>query len=211
MDAVLASRGVSIDLERVARGFANPVHDAQRCFRAALDAMANPGRVHRLVLEDFDPPPGVSPALGAVALTLCDAEVSTWFGGRLAANRALVDAARFHTGCRLADAISSAAFVFVDGASLSPALLGELAWGSDVAPHHGATLVVETETIEGGPSISFSGPGVPDVATLSPGGVDASFWHARRDMQAAFPCGVDIVFTSGDAIAAMPRSARVRN
>ena len=53
-------------------GFADPVPDAQRCFRAVLDAMAHPGRVARVA--------GVSSAglLGtaaaAVLLTLVDHE-----------------------------------------------------------------------------------------------------------------------------------------
>ncbi|MGL4241022.1 MAG: phosphonate C-P lyase system protein PhnH, partial [Beijerinckiaceae bacterium] len=37
--------GSSSDGARLASGFADPVFDSQRAFRAAMDALANPGKV----------------------------------------------------------------------------------------------------------------------------------------------------------------------
>ena len=64
---------MSVGLEA---GFADPVHDAQTCFRAVLDAMSHPGRIARIagaaVCAPFDP------AACAVLLTLVDHETPLW-------------------------------------------------------------------------------------------------------------------------------------
>ncbi|MDZ7811421.1 MAG: phosphonate C-P lyase system protein PhnH [Arhodomonas sp.] len=61
----------------VTAAFDNPVHDAQRTFRCALDAMARPTIWHMLPVVP-QPLPGLGVSATALALTLLDHEVTAW-------------------------------------------------------------------------------------------------------------------------------------
>ena len=54
-------------------GFADPVADAQSCFRAVLDATSRPGTV-KAAGTGLRPPVPLDPATAAVLLTLADAD-----------------------------------------------------------------------------------------------------------------------------------------
>ena len=58
-------------------GFADPVADAQSCFRAVLDAMARPGRIC-IRSGTMAAPPPLCAAAAAVLLTLVDHETPLW-------------------------------------------------------------------------------------------------------------------------------------
>ena len=69
-----------------APGFADPTRDAQRAFRAVLDALAHPARSFPLA-GPADPPAALGPGLAAVALTLLDEDCAVWLGGALGKRR----------------------------------------------------------------------------------------------------------------------------
>jgi alpha-D-ribose 1-methylphosphonate 5-triphosphate synthase subunit PhnH len=127
----------------LAPGLADPGHDAQRLFRAVLDAFAHPGRITSLP----DPPAGpgvVSPATAAYLLTLVDRDTPLWL------------------------------------------------------PVLGA-----------GTARRWRGPGIAGESAVAVGGLGADFWQAWACNHALFPCGVDIVFTAGSQLLALPRSIAV--
>jgi alpha-D-ribose 1-methylphosphonate 5-triphosphate synthase subunit PhnH len=74
-------------------GFADPVTDAQLCFRAVLDAMARPGQVHRV--GGVEAPAPLCVAAGAALLTLVDHETPLWLDPAAAAARTWI---AFHCG-----------------------------------------------------------------------------------------------------------------
>ncbi len=92
-------------------GFADPVRDAQACFRAVLDAMARPGTV-RAVEAPAAPPPPLDRATAAVLLTLADADTPVWLDDGAAVAGAWVG---FHCGAPLAG-LGAAAFAVSVGA-----------------------------------------------------------------------------------------------
>jgi alpha-D-ribose 1-methylphosphonate 5-triphosphate synthase subunit PhnH len=63
--------------------------------------------------------------------------------------------------------------------------------------------------LAGGAPTSWRGPGIADTSEVSIAGLPAGFWDAWRANNALFPCGVDLVFASGRAAIALPRSLRV--
>ena len=178
--------------------FAEPVLDAQRCFRAVLEAMARPGRIYRVPgLAEAPAPLGAAAA--AVLLTLADADTPVWLDAGATAETWL----RFHAGCPIAAAPGKAAFVLACG---TPPALAGLAQGTEEEPHRSATLVVQVAALEEGAGWRLTGPGIEHVHRLLVAGLPDRFaaeWAAQR---ASFPCGVDVVLCAGDSLAALPRT-----
>jgi alpha-D-ribose 1-methylphosphonate 5-triphosphate synthase subunit PhnH len=207
---------MSAILARMGAGFADPVHGAQRTFRALLEAMSRPGRVQALpdaALKglrpgDADLAPPVGPGLAATLLALLDAETPVLLAGALGNAAAWV---RFHTGARPAAEGAPVAWAAARAADVDAALLDRLALGSDEAPQDGATLVVEVDGLDtaNGIELALRGPGVESVQRLRVAGLPASFWDWRRALRRQLPRGVDLVLVHGARVAAIPRSTQL--
>ena len=179
-------------------GFADPVADAQTCFRAVLDAMAHPGRI--MHAAGTRAPAPLAPATGAVLLTLADAETPVWLDAAAAAG---LDWIRFHCGAPAAEPGAAAFAVCLD----LPAL-DAFAWGSHDGPETSTTLILQRPGLDAGPALRLSGPGLrePVVVRL---GLPEDFAARWRPNHAAFPRGVDLIVCAGDRLAAIPRSTSV--
>jgi alpha-D-ribose 1-methylphosphonate 5-triphosphate synthase subunit PhnH len=177
-------------------GFAE-AGQAQKCFRAILQAMSFPGRPVNLGVA-LEAPAGLSQAAAAVLLTLADPSVGVHLQDPSAADWLV-----FHAGARLAGA-ETADFVV---AATRPHL-ADLATGSDDEPENGATLLLEVATLETGPRLRLTGPGIETelVAALP---LDAEFVAEWQTMSAQAPCGVDVLLCAGDRILALPRSLKL--
>ncbi len=184
-------------------GFADPVADAQRCFRAVLDAMARPGSVHAAG-EALAPPPPLDPATAAVLLTLVDGETPLWLDPRLHAARAWIV---FHCGAVCIADPAMASFVVTDAlpdlAVLHP--------GSHEAPETAATVIVQVRALGAGRRYRLRGPGLRDGAVLLVDGPPAAFAAIWSDNHARFPRGVDLILCAGSRLAAMPRSVSIED
>ena len=86
-------------------GFSEAPVEAARAFRAALEAMARPGRIE--TVAGAAPPAPASSAAGALLLTLCDPETPLHLAGRWD-GPALRDWVRFHCGAPLVGQIGRA-------------------------------------------------------------------------------------------------------
>ncbi|MDP1955117.1 MAG: phosphonate C-P lyase system protein PhnH [Polaromonas sp.] len=190
--------------QHLCAGFADPVHDAQAAFRSALDALARPGR--RFAVGQ----PVAGLALGAamthLLLALTDDDTPVWWQHSDAATS---DWLRFHTGAPLAPAPSEAAFAVLTDPGAMPALDG-FAAGSVASPEHSATLLLEVASLDRGPAVEWRGPGIQGMQTVRVGGLPDKFWSQWQANHAAFPQGVDIVFTCGGEALGLPRTTRVR-
>lgn len=183
-------------------GFAEPVRDAQACFRAVLDAMSRPGRIMAAGAE-LAPPPPLAPATAAVLLTLVDLDTPLWVDPACAAAR---DWIAFHCGAPLAAGPGTAAFVLA--ASLPD--LDALRDGTDEAPEEGATVILQVAALGRGRALRLDGPGLREPGAFAAEGLPDEFparWAANR---LRFPRGIDLVLCAGNALAALPRSVRVK-
>jgi alpha-D-ribose 1-methylphosphonate 5-triphosphate synthase subunit PhnH len=181
-------------------GFAEPVQDAQSCFRAVLEALSRPGRVQTLKSAPTPPAP-LHPATAAVLLTLADAETSLHHDAGADSDAWL----RFHCGCPMV-AAGQAAFVL---AVTPPPALATLQAGTDEEPERGATLVLQVESLEAGNGWRLRGPGIEAEHRLLVRGLPEGFLADRAAQRGLFPRGVDVVLCAGHRIAALPRTTLI--
>ncbi|MEY8839927.1 phosphonate C-P lyase system protein PhnH [Cribrihabitans sp. XS_ASV171] len=178
-------------------GFATPPIDAAHAFRAAMTAMARPGEIRRIA--GAMPPPPLSPAAGALILTLCDADTVLNLAGE-ADCAAVRDWVAFHTGAPLGFA-EEADFVLGTWEVLQP--LERFRIGTPEYPDRSATLIVEVADLNAH-GTTLRGPGIRDTAQLNLPDRAALALNASR-----FPLGFDCFFTCGDRLAALPRSTQI--
>ncbi len=187
-------------------GLADPVIDGQRIFRRLLDAMARPGTIVTLAPLPAAPGP-LDPATAAVALALADRETAVWLddaAGTAAVRRHL----RFHCGCPLASDPAQADFVIAaDMRALPP--LDAFNPGSDEYPDRSTTLILQVPVLIGGEAWTLAGPGIRDRAAMAIAGLPVGFRDQVVANNAGFPRGVDLIFTSGAQLCALPRSTRL--
>lgn len=195
-----------LDLSRMQPGLADPVHDAQRCFRTVLEALSHPGRLHTLPV-DVEHPAGLSPAQAAILLALADYDTPVWLP--LASRNG--DAGRylrFHCGCPLVDAPIDAHFVVLDGLSTLPAL-DTLRLGDPAYPDRSATVLVDVPALQADGPLKLRGPGIRDTQALGVAGWTPATSAWLADNHARFPLGVDLILSCGDRIVGLPRTTLV--
>ena len=186
-----------MEAQALSGGFGDAPREAALIFRAAMNAIAKPGTIEDV--SGVAPPDGLSPAAGALILTLCDADTPVHLAS--ATNTpALRKWIAFHCGAPLAQA-SEAAFAVGTWESLLP--LEDFPLGTPEYPDRSATLIVEVPLLEARGS-RLTGPGIKDAAHLS-----LPDEAACRANAAQFPLGLDFFFTQGTRLAALPRSTRI--
>lgn len=198
----------------LAAAFADPVHESQAAFRAVMDAMARPGSVHRLEGLAGAPAP-LSPVAAAVAMTLADFETPVFIDAILAGNPEVARWLTFHSGAPIVRDPAQAAFALIADAGSAPSL-DAFAIGTDTYPDRSTTLIVQVGALDGGGrsstvrSLHLEGPGIRGGATLGVSGLPADIVGRLAANRALFPRGVDLILAGPDAVAALPRSTRVR-
>jgi alpha-D-ribose 1-methylphosphonate 5-triphosphate synthase subunit PhnH len=188
---------MSLDLP----GFADPVADAQRTFRAVLDAMARPGRSHR-VGDKLQPPSPLAAATASLLLTLADAETRLWLAPEFSAAR---DWLLFHCGAPITDDAGAAMF------AVTTALpdLAQFSAGTDEAPEESATLIVQVRGFASGQRLRLSGPGLREPVRLDVDGLPDDFPAVWAENHGLYPRGVDLLLVTDPVLVALPRSLRV--
>ncbi len=189
---------------QLSAGFADPVHDAQTAFRRVLEALSRPGR--RFALGSPVEGLALGAAMAHLLLALTDDDTPVWWqhddGG-------VAGWLRFHTGAGPAALPEEAVFAVLTDAGSMPAL-DSFPAGPVASPERSATLLVEVPSLETGPAVEWRGPGIQDRQTVCIAGLPDNFWAQWQANHAAFPQGVDIVFTCAGFALGLPRTTRVR-
>ncbi len=197
------------DIERhgLGHGFEQPSRDSQAVFRTVMTAMARPGRI--LALTPFvDPPKPLLATTAAVVLALADFETAIWLDAPLATIESVQNYLRFHSGSRLVEDPRDAAFAVVSRPTAMPRLT-VFNQGSPQFPDRSTTVIVEVSSLypEGW---TLQGPGIDNEIGFSAAPLPAEFIGQVRANRDQFPLGVDLIFVTATEIAALPRSARLR-
>ena len=183
--------------EALLGGFSDASQQSTHAFRAALEALARPGRIESV--SSAQPPAPMSVAAGVLLLTLCDPTTPVHLAGAHDCP-AVRDWITFHTGAPLVGA-DAAQFAIGTWPALNP--VSRFAIGLPDYPDRSATLIVEMDRLSNaGPRLT--GPGIKDAAHLSLPEV-----AAFADNRALFPLGFDCFLTAGADLAGLPRSTVV--
>ena len=182
-------------------GFADPVHDAQRCFRHVLNAMSRPGRLARI--GGVTPPAPLGIAAGAALLTLADHDTPLWIDPAAGAAR---DWLVFHCGAAIAADPAKCVF----GLALSFPDLSRFSAGTHEEPETSATIVCQVDSFASGKTFRLSGPGLRAPADLTVAGLPPDFSEIWARNRALFPRGIDLILCAGDALTALPRTVSLQ-
>lgn len=194
----------TIDLEG---GFVEPVRDAQRGFRALMEALANPGIIQQLDLA-LTPPAPLTAELAAVALTLCDHDSPLWIDRQLIESASVSAWLRFHTGAPLVTDPGAAHFALVtDTANLPP--LNQFALGTDQYPDRSTAIALALPSLRGGVPLHLRGPGIKNAVTIAPVGLPGDFVAQWLENREQFPRGVDLLLLAEGEVMGLPRTTRI--
>lgn len=201
-----------IDMTTLVPGFNDTVHDAQRVFRALLDALSRPGSIVAIdaALPDNhamrDGLAGRVPlAAFASLLALTDYSTPVHVGRD---DDVLGDALRFHASAPVTQDRSEAAFAYIDDPRDMPSL-DAYSHGSPESPEDAATLFIRVPSLTEGEPLVWRGPGIAQSRTVAIAGLSREFWSERAALTALFPCGIDCYFVAGGALVGLPRTTHV--
>lgn len=184
--------------------FQNPVLDGQKVFRRLLTAFSRPGKPVALDVGLHAPAP-LSPAAGALLLTLADLETPVWLdpAADVEPVRAFL---RYGCACPLTQAPAEAAFAVIR--RLDRLSVSDFSPGSDEYPDRSATLIVDVDEFYHDRGALLEGPGIEPPRRFGFAPCPESFWAEALVNCRKYPLGVDWIFCCGDQIAALPRSSR---
>ena len=188
-------------------GFADKVMSAQSTFRSVMDAMARPGSVQRIVSAAGTPVTTMR-GTAAIALTLFDHDTPVWLDGRMSATPDVAKWLKFHTSAPVVADSSIASFALVGDPKNMPSL-DRFAFGSNEYPDRSTTVILQVESLTGGPAVKLEGPGIDGSAALRASIQPQDLFERLTINAALFPRGIDVVLVHDDSIVAIPRTTRL--
>ncbi|SDB23601.1 phosphonate C-P lyase system protein PhnH [Bauldia litoralis] len=196
-----------MSVDALSGGFADPVTEAQAVFRAVLDVLSRPGTIAALV-PGVRPPPPLNAGAAAVLASLADQDTPVYLDAALAAEPAVATWIGFHTGAPVIDDPEAVTFAVIADPAAMPAL-SQFRLGTDEYPDRSTTIVMQVADFAGS-ALILEGPGIDETAHLAPHPSPANFAEQFRANRGLYPRGVDLIFATGDSLAALPRSTRIR-
>jgi len=192
----------------LAPGLADAVHDAQRCFRAVMTAMAQPGSLQPFDPGSLAPPAPLTPMGAALALTLFDYDTPVWLDSSLRKSADVAAYLTFHTGAPIVSEPADAHFALIGDARVALPL-GSFHQGTLEYPDRAATLIFCDTVFGTGEAAMLDGPGLKEPRRFAAAPLPVQFWSQAMANSAQFPRGVDVIFAGSSDIAALPRSTSI--
>lgn len=188
-------------------GFADPVRDAQRCFRKVLGAISYPGRLQDLCGLLSAAPEPLYPTTAAVCLALFDVDTPVWLGEGMDTPD-VRQFLSFHCGCPIPPSPGEAAFALLDVRMALPNL-GRFHVGTPEYPDRAATLLIQTPSLQDRAVVAATGPGIANRQSFGIAELVPEFWAHRAAVNAGFPTGLDILFIDPRQLLGLPRTTCV--
>jgi alpha-D-ribose 1-methylphosphonate 5-triphosphate synthase subunit PhnH len=188
-------------------GFADKVLSAQSTFRSVMEAMARPGSVQQVVASVGTPGPMMR-GTAAIALTLFDHDTPIWLDPKMSETSEVAKWLKFHSGAPVVEDSSICSFALIGNGSALPDL-SRFAFGSSEYPDRSTTLILQVDSLKHGAAFDLRGPGIDGTATLRAMIEPKNLFERLAINEALFPRGIDVVLVSGEAIVAIPRTARL--
>ena len=185
-------------------GFSDPVHESQAVFRCLLAAMSSPAEIVELPSQPDCGAP-LSAAATAILLTLTDLDTTVWLDKDVSTAASYF---AFHCGCRLASAPEIADFAVYNQA-LALDGLERLTPGTDERPDSACSLIVDVPSLSNDAGFTCTGPGIDAPRQLALGDIGAALAECILHNHDRYPQGIDMYFTCGSRLVAVPRSTRV--
>lgn len=195
-----------MDVHTQTPAFENPELGSEQTFRAILKAMVQPGQLVRIKSRLNYIPGLLNAASAAVCLTLLNAETPLWTD--LSWDSSAISWFQFHCECSVVTEPCMAHFALITRPADMP-LLDDFKIGDEEHPESAATLIIQVEGFNGSNAKILSVPGIKSTTHFAPKGIPANFWEQWQFQAAFFPLGVDIFFTCGDLLAALPRTTQL--
>lgn len=173
---------------------------AQQVFRACLDAFAHPGRPIAL---DRSPLPQTVPSayLPMLALTDLMSPVAALDDNSLVSDLSIITGAPI---VELGDARWVASVAAPDARQIRT-----LSPGTALYPERGAVLCQQVPGFTPTDRVlELDGPGIDGTATISADVLDDAVLEARAEIN-DYPCGIDLLLVSDDAIVGIPRTTHI--
>lgn len=205
MTALATGMFTGFDLSEIRPGFSNPVMDAQAVFKKVLEAISYPGRIIQLSAS-IDFPAPLNMASAAVFLSLADFSTPVWTDSPQSSEMA--SWLRFHCSADIVENSSDALFAVM----ANPASIPDLSafnHGTNQRPDVSATLIIQTSGLGWKNGRKISGPGIQRTLGIRVDDIPETFWIQRKKMEKRFPAGLDIFFTCGNSLVALPRTTIV--
>lgn len=193
------------DLSRMKPGFSDPIMDAQAVFRKVLESISYPGRIIQLK-ADIEYPEPLNMSSAAVFLALADFSTPVWtdsFGSSETSSWL-----KFHCCADIVSNPHESLFSVITDIESMPDL-SSFNYGTDQKPELSTTLIIQVSGLGWKNGRKITGPGIQRPLSLNIDGLPEKFWVQRKLMENVFPKGLDIFFTCGDSLVALPRTTSV--
>jgi len=197
----------SQELQKVVAGFTHEAFGSQAVFRTSLNALSYPGRPLEMQLDCALPRQGQG-AAAALLLGLLDSDTTLWMSPSVLHSDA-TPWLRFHTGCKVAEDVRTAQFIWVAHDDSLPQM-STLMQGSDAYPDQSATCIIETQGFDSEvDDLVLEGPGIDGERTLKVLGLPDVFIEQWTNNHGFFPRGVDVFLTDATHVIGLPRTTRI--
>ena len=174
-------------------------------FQAIFGAMSQPGK--RIYVDNqIDIPKDLNFAAAASCLILLSVDSLCWTD--LSWTSATINWLQRQRGFTIVSEPCMATCALITRPDVLPPL-SHFRIGDNEYPANSTTLIIQVDDIYLNKGVKLSGPGIKNMARLSPIGIPYDFWKQWQAQSRSYPLGVDIFFACEDALVALPRTAQI--